>query len=153
MNADVQIFDLNGDYATSGVAVESARWLDGGAGTPSASVAAVNSGTYGEWRVTVLDPTPPRGPATIRITYDDGDGGTARSIVTVNDLRLAEASITDAALAEDSMLEWTAARLGGGNATRNTATGEKTFRRRDGSKAFDETAESVVGTTGTVTRS
>lgn len=140
MTTLVQIFDAAGLPVTSGVTVASSAWADGGAGTPT--VATPTHVADGVWRLSVTDPTNPRGDAGVTLAYDDG-------VETVEVL----AVVRDPAfLGVGSAATKAANRLGGGNPTRNTTTGAKTFRHPDGTTSFTESAEAVASGTGTVTR-
>ena len=140
MTALVQIFNAAGLPVTSGVTVSSSSWSDGGSGTPT--VASPAHVVDGVWRLTVTDPTNPRGDAGVVLAYDDGIE-TVEAFVLVKD---------PAFLGAGSAATKAANRLGGGNPTRNATTGLKTFKHPDGTTSFTESAEDVESGTGTVTR-
>jgi hypothetical protein len=54
--------------------------------------------------------------------------------------------ITNTTLADDSMLELTAARFGGVTPTRDGTTGTETYKREDGTSAYTETPSTTAAT-------
>lgn len=133
MTALVQIFDAADLPVTSGVTVSSSAWSDGGSGTPT--VATPAHVANGVWRLTVTDPTNPRGDAGVTLTYSDGIA-TVLALVVVKD---------PAFLGAGSAATKAANRLGGGNPTKVAATGVKTFKHPDGTTSFTETNASAAG--------